>query len=128
MTDKEILRMLECCSADENKCDECPIQYECQSNPFAVSLEKKETLKFVKRQQAEIERLKNYEELYEDLKTENLETIRLIQGSINSARAEAVKEFWERLKSANTLDERIISAATGDKLVKEMTEGRDKDE
>lgn len=127
MTDKEIIKKLECCSADKNRCDECPIQYECQSSPL-ISPGEKEVLDFVKRQQAEIERLRNYEELYEELKAENLETIRLIQRSINSARVEAVKEFWERLKSANTLDERIISAATGDKLVKEMINGRGKDE
>ena len=35
-------------------------------------------------------------------------------------KAEAVKEFWERLKAQNTMDERIISVKSGDELIEEM--------
>ena len=35
---------------------------------------------------------------------------------------EAVIEFWGKLKAQSTLDERIVSVASGDALVKELTE------
>ena len=47
------------------------------------------------RQQAEIERLQKYKVLYEDLKAENIETI----SCIKSTKAEAIKEFAERLEA-----------------------------
>ncbi|MBR5460660.1 MAG: hypothetical protein IKV53_07290 [Clostridia bacterium] len=37
-------------------------------------------------------------------------------------KSEAIKEFWNELKSRNTLDYRIVSTITGDNLVKELTE------
>lgn len=44
------------------------------------------------------------EELYEDLKEENLETIRRIKQAIKSARARGVREFAEKLKSTMTIN------------------------
>lgn len=84
----------------------------------------KEVLDFVKRQQAEIERLRNYKELYEELKAENLETIRCIRQSINSARAEIVKEFADKICNTNQPRQKYISINKVKKLMKEMTEER----
>lgn len=36
------------------------------------------------------------------------------------ARAEGMKEFWEELKKRNTMDERIVSVDSGDKLLTEL--------
>lgn len=41
---------------------------------------------------------------------------------LKTAKSEAIKEFWNKLKSQNTMDRRIISVESGDTLVKEMTE------
>lgn len=41
---------------------------------------------------------------------------------IGDVSAEGIKEFWEELKARNTMDRRIISVASGDNLVKAMTE------
>ena len=38
----------------------------------------------------------------------------------NEIRAETCKEFWEELKRRNTMDERIVSVASGDNLLKEL--------
>lgn len=129
MTDEQIFKMLECCSSDKNRCDECPIQYECQSNPF-ISPREKEVLDFVKRQQAEIERLRGYKSLYEELKEENLKTIKLIQHDISAEKVKAIKEFAERLKwkahshscryLGNTYTIQAIGIQDIDSLVKEM--------
>lgn len=79
-----------------------------------------EAINIIRKQQAEIERLKcemgkllpkgcPYAVQMEV--SNNLET---------KIRAEAVKEFWNRLKAQNTIDERIISVKSGDDLAKEM--------
>ena len=46
--------------------------------------------------------------------------------TINAIKSEAYKEFWEELKRRNTMDERIISVASGDNLLKELA-GEDGD-
>lgn len=55
-------------------------------------------LDLISRQKKDIERLNVYKELYEDLKEENLETIRRIKRNIKLARAEAVREFAEKVR------------------------------
>jgi alanyl-tRNA synthetase len=57
-----------------------------------------ECLKDLEKAHAEVERLQAYKTLYEDLNAENLETISCIKNAIAQARAEAIKEFAERLK------------------------------
>ena len=37
-----------------------------------------------------------------------------------NSKAEAIREFWNRLKAQNTMDERIISVKSGDELIEEM--------
>ena len=39
---------------------------------------------------------------------------------LDQIRIEAIKEFWNTMKSQNTLDRRIISVESGDNLIKEM--------
>lgn len=72
----------------------------------------------------EIKRLKKYKNLYEALKAENLETIKAIKG----CKAEAIKEFAERLKEKlkEECSPRVYSFFEEliDNLVKEMTEER----
>lgn len=65
MTDKEIIKALECCNADYIACKDCPFN----GKPFCERHIIKNAFELVKRQQKEIE----------------------------NARAEAIKEFAERL-------------------------------
>lgn len=74
MTDNEIIKALECCKrpANQTSCDDCPYQF---SNEKCSSKLIDDALDLINRQKAEIERLnivkKEYQELYDELKTEN---------------------------------------------------------
>lgn len=124
MTDEQIITMLECwsqpmgcqgCSLIDNVC------FDCGNIPEGVS---ESILNLINRQKKDIERLNNYKELYEDLKEENLETIRCIKQSIKSARAEAVREFAEKVKYyADDYNWLEMTCDHVDEIAKEMTEG-----
>lgn len=111
MTDNEIIKALECCAEDEWRCNNnCPFFEKCSKTLMAKS-----SLDIITRQQAEIERLK----------IEN----QSLRGAANSykihydeARAEAVKEFADRLKKECIIDRgyEILQEGTIDNLVKEM--------
>ncbi len=99
-TDDEIVKALECCLADRVICDKCPIQRECESNPFDATLARY-SLDLINRQK-------------EERKT---------------VRAEAIKEFAERLldkydiwTESDATEYQYVAELTGN-LVKEMTEG-----
>lgn len=107
MTDAEIIKALECCCKNNN-CEGCPLDYLTFSSQCASELAIK-SLDLINRQKAEIESLQKENNLFADL------------GKLYSEiKAEAIKEFWNELKSRNTMDERIVSVASGDNLVKEM--------
>ena len=85
MTDNEIIKALECCKKDD--CDNCPNDFgNCYANLAACSLD------LINRKQAE----------NEELRIEN-QSLRSAANSYklhyNKARAEAIKEFAERLKN-----------------------------
>lgn len=92
-------------------------------------------LDLINRQQAEIERLNidlkamrgaanSYKAHYEDLKSENLETIKILK----TAKSEAVREFAESLKRKSELvapsvwaiPYRAVAVADIDRLIEEM--------
>ena len=54
MTDNKIIKALECCLADGDTCNNCPLKRECEINPFDATLARY-SLDLIKRQQAEIE-------------------------------------------------------------------------
>lgn len=86
MTDEQIIKALECCKDRECQTgcprlhNNLPIEDDCRCNLI------KDALDLINRQQAEIERLKGWENL---LKAEKHSLIK----------TEAIKEFAERLKS-----------------------------
>ena len=116
MTDEKIIKALECCI--KSGCSKCPLKRSFCSENVAMEY----ALDLINRQKAEVERLKSYKNLYEDLKAENLETIKAIKG----CKAEAIKEFVERLKEKlkEECSPRVYSFLEEliDNLVKEMTE------
>jgi hypothetical protein len=113
MTDNEIIKALECCANHDNvdACDDCPcLKGECISTtPYVLDL--------INRQKAEIERLKSPAVM-------QIEVSEKIEKSI---KAEAVKEFAERLKEKLNLNDMVMGSNCAfvedfqiDNLVKEM--------
>lgn len=87
MTDNEIIKALECCLHSGERCNKCELNgfHDC------IALHPKDILDLINYRKAEIE---IYKSLYEDLKAEHLETIRLIK----KAQLDKIKEFWDKLK------------------------------
>ena len=109
MTDKDIIKALECCSTGGQKCSECPytpldwsgMEVSCDCDLHSIALD------LINRQQAEIERChKEFEELNileEEERKEALEQARkesaLFKSMVDYAIAEAIKGFAEKLKA-----------------------------
>ena len=128
MTDNEIIKALECCFLSECDCKDCPYRdFEICDTAKMINT----VIDLIKRQQAEIERLKIRKKEYafcnllgnclvysENLKDYNKMRIDL--------KAEAIKEFAERLKTNHiTKDDKgkvhlLIEYDEFDNLVKEM--------
>lgn len=137
LTDTEIKKALECCISAENCC-ECVYTKMCDGttiHQFALDL--------INRQQAEIESITEkfncqqtvYADLSKIIKDKNAEIERLknecfcianerdaIADCLNTAAAEAIKEFAERLKkqSFTALYHKMVLSNDIDNLVKEM--------
>ena len=114
MNNNELIKALECCNSNErgsclNKCPYYKHSATCTQSMIA------DTLDLINRQQAEIERLTETLDIYAvefDLK-------------YASVKAEAIKEFAERLKEKSKNNEwnGTICGADIDNLVKEMKGG-----
>ena len=123
MTDNEIIKALECCTEDED-CTHCPSIKEMPycSNDIMVG-----ALNLIKRQQADIERLKNEIQTTKDAYI-------MLQTKNEIIKSKAVKEFEDRLKNKikieyNPYYKPTCDYGTGieimryiDNLVKEMTD------
>ena len=110
MTDNEIIKGLECCGRES--CNGCPYNKNChQGNPMIG-----DALDLIKRQQEEIERLKEF----------IVETRRCDK----EIKSEAIKEFWGKLKKhsrkmqssdfSGEFWDRAVLVEDGDNLLKEM--------
>jgi hypothetical protein len=103
MTDNEIIKALECC-ANNGDCKECAINPHKGNYGYCTSLAIKAALDLINHQKAEIERLKNNlfckvvidEETMRNITNEKVQEFEL---DIKSIKAEAIKEFAERLKT-----------------------------
>ena len=127
MTDAEIIKALECCKEtvddidNESKCCSCSLI----QDGWCTSTLAKNALSLINRQKAEIERLNR---MYLTV----CESLDKAEKQISTAKAEAIKEFAERLLglySTCTLADTICMDALGcdiKRLVKEM--GVDGDE
>lgn len=123
MTDKEIIKSLECC-CENNVCpDVCPLKDMAYVGD-CYQVRSKYTLDLINRQQAEIERLKaGMKKLVEKkrLYIENMQATREFQ--IEQAKSEARKEFAERLKEEAVktyYGELVFTEDDFDNLLKEM--------
>ena len=119
MTDKEIIKALECC-AEGFKCrSTCPYidEQDCTSRLF------KDAVDLINRQQAEIERLQEAKNTYE----------RVLKKTLAAIRTEATKDFAKRLREKSCILHfaeypyravRVVSLCDVVALEKEMTEGQ----
>ena len=110
MTDNEIIKALECCCKNNN-CEGCPLDYLTFSSQCASELAIK-SLDLITRLQAENERLS-----------------KITRPLIAEIKAEAYKEFAERLKEKSFqsfgnygITRDVVEVCDIDNLVKEMTE------
>ena len=142
MTDNEIIKALECCR--DCKCKDCPCHN--KETDGCKELDEQDILDLINRQKATIERqIKAIQEGYaliekqkaeiERLKEERIERIReltrtVYDKEIAEAKAEAIKEFAEKLKDLlNFYDPKCKFVHIHiDNLVKEMTEQRKEEE
>ena len=133
MTDEQVIKAFECCTKIEEGsklelCFECPM-FEEDVDECTASLFGK-VLDLIKRQQAEIERLKEHNHILDNIRCESWERISELDRLNENIRAKAIKEFAERVK-AHMCDYDFdnyhyftaIEEEVFDDLVKELTEG-----
>lgn len=122
MTDKEIIKALECCLSS-SLCTECPYH---EINCCSIE---RDCLDLINRYEAEIERLKG--EVAKEFtcfvgNPHKVERCPYLE-ELPKVKAEATKEFAERLKAiveTNSSGYILVSELRFDNLVKEMTEGQ----
>ena len=126
-TDDEIIRALECC-VTIGGCDNCPFY---NNASCGINL-RRYARALINRQKAEVKRLEkqNAEMLISEtaefhIPMEIAFRARTAHPIFREIKAEAIKEFAERLKEKiRVMDRIIIYGEDIDNLVKEMTEGK----
>lgn len=145
MNDAEIIKALEYCVSHKGCADDCPCviaEKPCVANDLI------KLLNLIKRQQAEIERLKKIQQRQADLIIEERGRRYELASQFTIAKSEAIKEFAEKLKAnfakldyktdthrktcdVSFCDKTVnwiihdITSAEIDNLVEEMTRGAD---
>ena len=111
MTDKEMIKAIECCLKSPVDCDNCA--YTKYPVRDCNTILKNDIADLINRQQQEIERLKNdifcisnEKEAYANI--------------VDTTAAEAIKEFARKLKCGVSITSGIITSEDVDNLVKEM--------
>ena len=99
MTGKDIIKALECCAGD-GSCAECPYDVGCVNGNHRLA---EDTLKLIKRQQAEIERLHEVINGFEEQAHKELMAYMQLSEKYQNAKSEAVKEFVERLREQSIM-------------------------
>ena len=117
MTDKEIIKALECCEVS-GTCEYCPLKSDKKN---CLSLLSKNALDLIKRQQAEIDRLQEYHDATEGAIYSFREDHAKVKFFKKEIEVEAIKEFAERLKAISHPygDTQMVFELQIDNLVKE---------
>ena len=120
MTDKEIIKALECCKTTiQTDCENCPLyKEEVTENSTCITILSENALDLINRQQAEIERLQKAIKV-QDIMIEQQDY------KLKQAKSEAIKDFADMLKGQMfnedfLLVEPCFMADIIDNLAKEM--------
>lgn len=118
MTDNEIIKALECCMSDNPPCTTCKYDGDTITVDECMGELMKDALDLINRQKANAEGLTN--------------AVKYLNEQLSSARAEAVKEFAERLKFEKATgmnwfgkEHYSVKVEEIDNLVKEMAGASD---
>lgn len=121
MTDEQIVKALECCGKMNECKKECPLG-DVGGVDKCIHTLMLDALELIKRQQAEIKRLKQEA-------TELRLRKEMYRVTVDEVRAEAIREFAERLKAGASriqiggkYEYKMVTSNYIDYLVKEMTE------
>lgn len=128
MTDNEIIRSMECVIGNDVNCSECAYQ-KVLPFPSCRMMCAKNALDLINRQKAEIEKLKQENEFCHKTITENAQrALEVAVEEIEKAKAEAIKEFAERLKEKFGIADCIVTVNNNDidNLVEEVREENEK--
>ena len=120
MTDSEIIKALECCKGADTDCWECELFDCCKVTVQEIM---QNALDLINRQKAEVERLNKEVDRLSQCVLYNDGIVADLEKDLFNAKAEAYKEFAERLKeSAFTINqcEEILFKENIDNLLKEM--------
>lgn len=113
MTDEQIIKALEICTSEHLGCEDgCPRRHNGLTYAKCRLGFMKDALDLIKRQKAEIDRLKNLNKSFAD-----------IGKFYSEIKIEIIKEFWEKAKEKQKWDVDIpnyVIVADGDNLLKEM--------
>ena len=128
-TDEQIIKALECCFTNDfgktncNKCAFYTATAKCMDDMQNAVID------LINRQAAEIERLTAKILVKDNINDYNTMQLRIAREELRTAKSEAIKEFAERLKKHNFVDNLSLDGKETvyvddiDNLVKEMTEG-----
>lgn len=122
-TDEEVIKALECCLLSNSCASHCPYDDGKDDCIECTSMLANDALDLIKRQKAEIERLKKSNDVLRE------DNSILATEYAKKVRAEAIKEFAERLKHIIGFDDLVPTDCVMlfpyiDNLAEEMTEGK----
>lgn len=112
----KVLKALKCCADIESSCKPCPYMGEEDCSSKSLN----DAINLIISQKEEIERLQKE---VEELQARIVFWRKDMNYQPEKIKAEAIKEFWERLKETRQWDVDIpeyVFTASGDNLVKEM--------
>lgn len=122
--DNDIVKSLKCCIDDGDRCDICPLNKKCQSNPF-VPFNIMYALDLINRKDTQIKELEvELKAMRGAANSYKLENERLLQ-KLQQAKSEAKKEFAEKIKQRERImkydlfPEYAVSVKDIDDVVKE---------
>lgn len=95
MTDKEIIKALECCQNPYGSCEDCPLWH--RRSADCVDYLTRNALSIINRQQSEIEKLKKLQQRQADLIIEERGRRYELASQFTTSKAEAVREFSHKV-------------------------------
>lgn len=100
MTDNEIIKALECCTNNISSCKDCLYEFSHTENKWCDEVLIEDAFALITRQKAEIERLeKGLEKRTTELDRLTIYFDRAVEEKLKTAKAEAIKECTDKLKS-----------------------------